>query len=150
MIGKSTVAWIALASIASVILYQTSYEVQAQAERLTHLNRQIVAEQDAIQVLKAEWAYLNDPARLEKLVAQHLLLQPMQANQIVALDAIPAKPADGEMLLSSLTVPTPGRKPVRHDRSAPSAMQVAENHGAKPGPAPAAAPVVLARYGATR
>lgn len=146
MIGKSTVAWIALASLASVILYQTSYEVQEQADRLASLNRQIVAEQDAIQVLRAEWAYLNDPARLERLVAQHLLLQPTQAAQIVALDAIPEKAAEGELLLSALPVPTPGRKPVPHGRPAPD-VQVAETRPS--GPAPSG-PVHFARFGDPR
>lgn len=146
MIGKSTIAWIALASLASVILYQTSYEVQAQSERLAQVNRQIVAEQDAIQVLKAEWAYLNDPVRLERLVAQHLLMQPLQAAQIVTLDAIPEKPTgeEGGMLLSSLATPTPARKPARASRPAP-AIQVAET-GAKA----ADGPVLLATFGRTR
>ncbi len=146
MIGKSTAVWIVLAAVASVALYQTSYEVQAQADRLSHLNRQIVAEQEAIQVLNAEWAHLNDPSRLERLVAQHLLLQPMQAAQIVALDAIPEKPtgAEGELLLSSLATPTPARKPERAARPA-APVQVAED-----APARTAAPVVLATFGRTR
>lgn len=149
MIGKSTIVWIALACTASGILYQTSYRVQEQEERLSRLNRQIVAEQEAIQVLKAEWAYLNDPDRLEKLAAEHLVLQPTKAEQIVSLDQIPLKtPA----LVAEAPLPS-GRKP--------ASSQVAENH-AKSAPATSAAaapgkdagrspsPVVKVQYGAAR
>ncbi|MFC7334130.1 cell division protein FtsL [Rhodocista pekingensis] len=143
MIGKSTVVWIALASLASVILYQTSYRVQEQAEKLSSLNRQIVAEQEAIQVLRAEWAYLNDPTRLETLVAQHLLLQPTRAEQIVSLDAIPEKQPE---MLATVTVPVPARKPGR----AVAPARSPKPDTSRPGGSRPDAPVVLATYGAPR
>lgn len=143
MIGKSILTWIALAGTASVVLYQTSYRVQEQADELANLNRQIVAEQEAIQVLRAEWAYLNDPARLERLVAQHSLLGQTRVEQIVALDQIPTKPLPGlepeadqpPLLLSSA--------PMRKPEFAPGAPR-------KPTPGPSPAPagsIVLASYG---
>ncbi|WP_114394586.1 cell division protein FtsL [Oleisolibacter albus] len=153
MIGKSAIVWIALACTASGILYQTSYRVQEQEERLSRLNRQIVAEQEAIQVLKAEWAYLNDPDRLEKLVAEHLVLQPTKAEQIVTLDQIPLKtPA----LVAEAPLPS-GRKPAssqvaeNHARSAP-ATSAAATATAAPGKEAGrtAAPVVKVQYGAAR
>lgn len=154
MIGKSTIVWIGLACLASGILYQTSYEVQEQEEQLARLNRQIVAEQEAIQVLKAEWAYLNDPTRIERLVAEHLILQPTKGAQIVALDAIPQ--VDPMLVASLPTSPVPARKPghkpgQKLDR-APSTVEVASADAppkARAGGS-AKAPVVQVNYGAAR
>ncbi|WP_425600551.1 cell division protein FtsL, partial [Nitrospirillum viridazoti] len=56
MIGKSTLVWLCLATVASGILYHTSYRVQEEQEHLASLNRQIAQEQQSIQVLRAEWA----------------------------------------------------------------------------------------------
>ncbi|QJE72269.1 hypothetical protein HHL28_03385 [Aerophototrophica crusticola] len=150
MIGKSTIVWIGLACMASAILYQTSYEVQEQEEQLARLNRQIVAEQEAIQVLKAEWAYLNDPTRIERLVAEHMILQPTKSTQIVGLDAIPQ--VDPMLVASLPTSPVPGRKPGSRLDRAPSKVEVASADAppkARPGDT-AKAPVVMVNYGAAR
>lgn len=145
MIGRSTLIWIALASVASVILYQTSYEVQEKSARLAALNKKIVVEQDAIQVLKAEWAYLNDPARLESLVAQHLLLQPTTAAQIVTLDQIPEKAVGGVLLSSATPVPIPGRKPGVAAPTPPAGSPASPSV-----PPRKDGPVILAGYGIGR
>jgi hypothetical protein len=127
MIGKSSVVWFGLACIASAILYHTSYRVQAESERLASINRQIVAEQDAIQVLRAEWAYLNDPARIERLMAQHTKLQPIKAAQIVGFDALPEK-QPAAPLVAAAPAPAPGHKPAAVAGAAqlPHPMQVAQ------------------------
>ena len=137
MIGKSTIVWICLATMASGILYHTSYRVQEQAERLSSINRQIVAEQEAIQVLKAEWAYLNDPIRMERLVAGHTVLQPVKLEQMVTLDAIPEKlPADA--LVAEAAPPT--------GKAAPAPKSPAP----APTPKTPEGPMLLAKYGARR
>ncbi|HEY0837952.1 MAG TPA: hypothetical protein VGE72_28815, partial [Azospirillum sp.] len=93
MKGKSALFWLGLAGAAGAVLFQTSYEVQDLEETLASVNRSIVAEQEAIQVLKAEWSYLNDPTRLETLARTHLALRPTDARQFLAsIDAIPMRP----------------------------------------------------------
>lgn len=92
MRGKSALFWLGLAAAAGGVLFQTSYEVQELEEKLASVNRKIMAEQEAIQILKAEWSYLNDPTRLENLSRQHLALQPTDARQFVALDIVPLRP----------------------------------------------------------
>ena len=94
MKGKSALFWLGLAAAAGGVLFQTSYEVQELEDKLGSLNRQIMDEQEAIQILKAEWSYLNDPTRLENLASQHLQLQPTEARQFVALDVVPMRPAN--------------------------------------------------------
>ncbi|HYH36915.1 MAG TPA: hypothetical protein VD860_01725 [Azospirillum sp.] len=94
MKGKSALVWLGLAGAAGAVLFQTSYTVQNREEQLASLNRKIVAEQEAIQILKAEWSYLNDPSRLETLARTHLSLRPTDARQFVAsADLIPMRPA---------------------------------------------------------
>lgn len=91
MIRKSVIFWVGLTSAASAVLYQTSYRVQGMEEKLAGVHRSILAEQDAIQVLKAEWSFLNEPARLEKLARHHLPLQSTAGEQVTALDAGPTR-----------------------------------------------------------
>lgn len=148
MIGKSAIVWIAVSCAASGILYQTSYKAQEQERELSRLNRAIVAEQEAIQVLKAEWAYLNDPTRLEKLSAEHLLLQPTSAAQIATLASLPAKDPNQPAPFT----PIPGRKP---GSARPDVIERAPMPKITPvPPAPSRrqpeGPVILAKYGATR
>lgn len=147
MIGKSTIVWIAVSCVASGVLYQTSYKAQEQERELSRLNRAIFAEHEAIQVLKAEWAYLNDPTRLEKLSAEHLLMQPTMAKQIATLADLPVKDPNQPPPFS----PVPQRKPgsPRPDLSpsheAPKSAPVPHIPRSRPDQ-----PVVLANYGAAQ
>lgn len=67
-------------------VYQTKYQVQALKERAATLEAEIAKEKAAIEVLKAEWAYLTRPTRLERLAEQHLDLGPVAPEQVAALD----------------------------------------------------------------
>lgn len=92
MNGKHALIWLGLAAVAGAVLFETSYEVQEMEEELASLNRQIVHEQEAIQVLRAEWSFLNDPTRLENLARAHTDLRPAEARQFLALDVVPFRP----------------------------------------------------------
>lgn len=106
MKGKSALFWLGLAAAAGGVLFQTSYEVQELEEKLASVNRRITAEQEAIQILKAEWSFLNDPTRLENLSRAHLALQPTDARQFVALDIVPMRPAPPP---EAVPAPIPGK-----------------------------------------
>ncbi|WP_051330364.1 cell division protein FtsL [Niveispirillum irakense] len=145
MIGKSTIIWIGVTCAASGILYQTSYKAQEQERELARLNREIRAEHANIQVLKAEWAYLNDPAALEKMSAQHLLLGHTKAEQIAMLTDIPDRqPGEAAPL-----TPIPGRKPGAPRHQAPMPAPEAQI-AAVPSTTTSHRdmPVVLVNYGA--
>lgn len=94
MKGKTWLFWGGLIAAAGGVLFQTSYDVQDLEEKLAGLNRKIIHEQESIQVLKAEWSYLNDPTKLEQMAQSHLALQPTEPRQYVAMDLIPMRPAD--------------------------------------------------------
>ncbi len=108
MKGKTWLFWGGLIAAAGAVLFQTSYDVQDLEEKLAGLNRKIVTEQESIQVLRAEWSYLNDPAKLEELARAHLALQPTEARQFVALDSLPMRPAQAPDAVAA-PAPLPGR-----------------------------------------
>jgi hypothetical protein len=92
MMRPSTVLWIALAGGVGVGVYQLKHRVQALEDDLFRLNRAIVQEQDAIHVLRAEWAYINQPQRLEALAQRHLSMQAMTPAQMGQVADLPRRP----------------------------------------------------------
>jgi len=83
--------WLVLASCIGWSVYQMKYEVQRLEDRLAKVNRQILSDQEAIQILKAEWSYLNQPAHLASLASRFLELEPVQPRQMVTLDGVPMR-----------------------------------------------------------
>jgi cell division protein FtsL len=49
-------------------------------------------ERDAIAVLRAEWARLDTPGRIQGLAERHLALQPIKPTQFDNFDNLPARP----------------------------------------------------------
>jgi len=142
---KSALFWGGLIAAAGIVTFQTSYEVQELEEKLGSLNRKIMAEQEAIQILKAEWSYLNDPTRLENLSRQHLALQPTEARQFVAMDVVPLRPAPVPEAAPAPVVPGKGNNgPAPLPPMASNSVKPAVNGGAVNGgaiiPASTAAP----------
>jgi cell division protein FtsL len=93
MIRLGPLLWLALVALASIGTFELKYRVQAQEQELTKLDRQIQRDRDDIQVLRAEWAHLNDPSRLADLARRHLDLAPVAGVQMVGFEMLPARPA---------------------------------------------------------
>ncbi len=85
--------WLIMASAIGWGVYQVKYEVQRLETKLVRLNRGIVADQEMIQVLSAEWSYLNQPQNLEALSRRFLELEPMTGKQFTTIDQIPMRGA---------------------------------------------------------
>jgi cell division protein FtsL len=86
MIRSSTVLfWFSLVIIASLALYRTSDRAHTLNKQLKELNTAIETEQQSLHVLKAEWAWLANPTRIEKSAKKHLALRPTSPQQIVSL-----------------------------------------------------------------
>lgn len=92
MIGRTTLLWLALASLVMFGLFHVKYQVAALEEELTRLNAATLREQNQIHVLEAEWSYLNRPSRLEELSERYLELKPMNSNQLTTIAALPKRP----------------------------------------------------------
>ncbi|KAF0110950.1 MAG: hypothetical protein FD149_2580 [Rhodospirillaceae bacterium] len=109
MIRMMIVLWIVLAASVGVGLFLLKHEVQALEEQLAQTNRAIRVTQKGIHVLKAEWSFLNDPARLHRLAARHLGMTPLRPEQLTVAAALPAM-LDG--LARRLPSATAGRVPL--------------------------------------
>jgi hypothetical protein len=127
MIRVGTMIWLGLIGASSAFLFKTSYEVQSLEGELRGLNRSILREQDSIRVMHAEWAFLNQPSRLQALTDQFTKLRPIAPTQMIAsaadvpmplpsLDGEPMAPpaslvAQVDALPSFGPVPVPGHRP---------------------------------------
>lgn len=81
--------WLGLVLVVAVALFVLKYEVQNLEDTLAERNADIDAHARAIQVLEAEWTFLNDPARLRRLGLEHLELAPIEPARIISIDSIP-------------------------------------------------------------
>lgn len=91
---KMPLFWLGLAALAGVTLFHTAQEVQDKRRQLAHLQNELTKEKESIRVLQAEWSYLNQPERLEKLVAEYLsTLSPLKGEDFVTLDSLDLRPA---------------------------------------------------------
>lgn len=91
MIRQPTIVAFGLAAFLGFSLFMVKYDVQAKEEQLVKINRQIAIDQEAIHVLKAEWSFLTQPARLAELSERHLPLHPLTSNQIGDFDQLALK-----------------------------------------------------------
>lgn len=91
----STTLFLLSAGALSLILFSVKYQVQDLEQELKDLNHAIIADREAIHVLKAEWAFLNDPARLGVVVDRFFDLQPIRPDQLVTFEGIPVRGEGG-------------------------------------------------------
>lgn len=124
MMRAATLLWAMMAAIAGTGLFLLKYQVQAEERHLRELRKDIAGSQQAIHVLKAEWSYLNDPARLREQAERHLDMRPMRANQIVTIESIPLVGEPLYLPPGLIMVKNGVGTPHRHD----------EKSGAKPVP----------------
>ena len=78
--------------IAAAYVYNIKFEATLQAEQLARLRGEIRRERDAIAALRAEWARLDSPQRIQELASRHLTLKPLEARQIDRLADLPERP----------------------------------------------------------
>ena len=88
---RSTILWFLIATCLGVALFLVKHEVQQREEQLASLHREILASQEAIHVLEAEWSYLNRPDRLEALVRRHLNLVPLDTQRLGSVEMLPMR-----------------------------------------------------------
>jgi len=75
--------------IAAAHVYRIKLESTVQEERVAKLRGEIRRERDATAALRAQWAQLDNPARIEALAARHLLLRPIDPTQIDSFNHVP-------------------------------------------------------------
>jgi cell division protein FtsL len=80
--------------LAAADVYTIKFDSTRQAQRVAKLRLEIRRERDAVAALRAEWAKLDNPARIQDLARRHLQLKPVEAQQMDPLDNLPERPAD--------------------------------------------------------
>lgn len=97
--------WVMLTIVLGIAVFYTKYEVQSLEDDLTSINQKILHHQQSLDVLAAEWSYLNRPDYLAALAKKHLRLQPAQPTQVVDLARVPGLGDNPAMLTGFSTTP---------------------------------------------
>lgn len=77
---------------AASYVYRIKMESTVRTERVLKLRADIREQRDSIAALKAEWAKLETPLRLQEMAARHLSLRPIEATQYDTLKNLPPRP----------------------------------------------------------
>jgi hypothetical protein len=83
---------IAALVFAAAYVYRIKMDSTSRTERVLRLHAEIREQRDAIAVLRAEWARLDAPLRLQGLAERHLALKPLNATQYDSLKNLPERP----------------------------------------------------------
>lgn len=91
---KGVLHFLAVLAMAGVAFgaYRVNYETQQVLDGVAEIRTEIQRERDTLEVLRAEWAYLNGPIRLAALADEkvgQLGLQPMRPEQFGIIGALP-------------------------------------------------------------
>jgi hypothetical protein len=87
------------------LVYQGGHATREREARLKQIERQIAAEQAAMKVLKADWALLTKPERLQDLSQRHLALAPVAAVQFTQFASLPMRGGAAARSLTLQDVP---------------------------------------------
>ena len=111
---------------AAAYVYRIKMESTSRVERVLRLNAEIREQRDAIAALRAEWAKLDAPLRLQGLAERHLALKPLNATQYDSLKNLPERPPSfeksgdpdpiGAMILAIDSVAVTGSVPAPEDQ----------------------------------
>ena len=77
---------------AASYVYRIKMDSTARTERVSRLQAQVREQREAIAVLRAEWAKLDAPRRLQILAERHLKLKPIETRQFDSLKNVPERP----------------------------------------------------------
>lgn len=83
---------IAALIMAASYVYKIKFDSTLQAERVTKLRSELRRERDITARLRAEWARLGAPMRIQGLAERHLNLRSIQPSQFDSFDALPERP----------------------------------------------------------
>jgi len=83
---------IAALVLAAAYVYRVKFQSTLQAERVAKLRIQVRRERDAVAALRAQWAKLDSPRRIEGLAERHLALKPIHPAQFDRFDHLPERP----------------------------------------------------------
>lgn len=89
MIRLSTILWVITIALSAFGLYSVKFQVQTIRSQIADVSHELDMERESLNVVAAEWAYLNRPDRLEKLAATYLSSKEVGVDQVADVQAIP-------------------------------------------------------------
>jgi hypothetical protein len=108
VIRASTALWAAAVIVTGYAMFQVKYEVMQQEDQLAGIKHQIADSREATRVLKAEWSFLTQPARLSTLSKRYLTLVPIGTAALGTIAAIPLRqPPDAAAPAQAVPAPPP-------------------------------------------
>jgi hypothetical protein len=90
VIRPLTCVCLILAAGSGLYLYQVKQRAFALDASLRSTFHDIDVARERTRMLRADWALMNDPERLQSLASQYLTLQPMQPSQLLTMDQLAA------------------------------------------------------------
>lgn len=84
----STLLWMLAVAVAAFGLYMVKYRVQAVQAEIAQVTRQLEEEREGLNVSAAEWAYLTQPGRIQRLSEKYLRMQPAKTGQMAGMEAL--------------------------------------------------------------
>ena len=69
-------------------LFQLKYQVMNLEEHHHRVRKTIRETDECLHVLRAEWAHLNDPKRLQNLCERYLAVAPIRGSQLVSMERV--------------------------------------------------------------
>ena len=90
MIRPFTCVCLIMAAGSGLYLYQVKQRAFALDASLRSTFHEIDVARERTRMLRADWALVNDPERLQALASQYLKLQPMQPSQLLTMDQLAA------------------------------------------------------------
>jgi hypothetical protein len=78
--------------VAAAYVYRIKMESTVRTERVLQLRADIREQREAIAGLRAEWAKLETPTRLQHLATRYLSLKPIETTQYDQLKNLPPRP----------------------------------------------------------
>lgn len=85
---RPTLLFVLITAGVGLGLFQLKYQVMNLEKDHNRIRRNIRETNEAIHVLKAEWAHLNDPKRLQTLCERYLTISPIKGSQLVSLQHV--------------------------------------------------------------
>jgi len=107
---------IAVMVAAAAFTYKTKHDAEGKYREVRKLEAAIHYEEDTIDVLKADWSLLTQPARLQRLVetfGEQLKLQPVDPHQIVELSDLPVKELNVEQVIGDEVADAKGKDKIK-------------------------------------
>ncbi|MEL6920981.1 MAG: hypothetical protein AAFO77_08125 [Pseudomonadota bacterium] len=95
MLRLMNIALLAVVLGVATWTYNIKHQADEQLAEIKRLERAIARERDTIELLRADWAYLSSPARLQSLIETYgdeLQLAPITPDQLITLSELPERP----------------------------------------------------------